>query len=493
MKAKRILAIVLTFVMLMGTLLLTACNSTGDDPVKDTTTAQKPSDTTKPVGGGDEEKQPTREDAEPTSDKNYSGRTVNILTLTGSSLLQGQENDVQSISDMLATRTLYIEEKYDIEMMLTCVDGREDMSTLQASYLGGDQLYDMIAPHPTINLAPLMQSGMLQDLNDSAAFGGYIDLTKLWWNQSQVEAFNVNDRLFIGSPDFNLNKRGVSVLVMNKETWDNMYQDEDIYDVVFDGKWTLDKMIDVVNENYDETADEYGYVGSNGIGGFYTGVGGTLLVKGEDGGWVHKYDVDLCSTLAEKLYAMLIGPQALLEQYYYSGFPTSNVWKAFSEGRGLLQAMDIDYFGKLLATLDFQTAYVPYPKLNEQQEKYLGGGGTGFMGIPNDAKDLEFCGLIMENVNWHTYHYFRPIYFDSYLSVMVSKNENDYKVIEMAVNNGVFDFGNILDNSGLEPGTAAGMWTEVIVNNLSTDVASYIEEHEEANNEKFQAILDEIY
>lgn len=491
---KRILAITLAFVMLIGTLLLTACNSTEDPPVTDdTTTAQKPSDTTKPVGG-EEEKEPTREDAEPTSDNDYSGRKVNILVRQGSSLLEGQENDVQSISDEIVKRTLYIEDKYNIEMMLTPVGDRDDMPTLQGSYLNGDQLFDMIAPHPTINLAPLMASGMLQDLGDSATLGGHVDLTKLWWNQSQVEGFTVKGKLFIGSPDFNLNKRGVHLLVLNKETWDSVYQDENIHDIVFDGNWTIQKMIDVMSENYDEQAKEYGFVGNTSIAAFfYTGIGGKLLVKDENGDWIHKFDVDVCSALAEKLYSMLIGPQTLLEHYYYNGFATSEVWKTFSEGRALIQAMDIDYFGKMLAAVPFQTAYIPYPKLNDQQDKYYSYGGTGFMGIPNDAKDLEFCGLIMETANWYTYHKLRPIYFDSYLSVMVSKNENDYKVIEMVVNNGIFDFGEILDSSGLEQGTAVGMWVDVIVENLSTDVASYIEEWEDANNEKFQTFLREIY
>jgi hypothetical protein len=142
----------------------------------------------------------------------------------------------------------------------------------------------------------------------------------------------------------------------------------------------------------------------------------------------------------------------------------------------------------MLASIEFDTAYIPYPKLNEQQEKYLGGGGTGFMGIPNDAVDLEFCGLIMETFNWHTYHYFRPIYFDSYLSVLISKNENDYKIIEMAVNNGVMDLGGFVDTSGL----ATVIFTEVIINNMSTDVASYIEQYQDFSNNIIQGVLDDI-
>ena len=488
--SKRLLAIALSIVMLFGTLLMTACNSTDQEPVtEDTTTAQSAEDTTVPVG---EEKEPTREDEEPSSDKDYSGTKVHIIARDGPakcSLLQGNENDVQSISDSIAKRTMYIEEKYKVEMSVEGVGDTADYPKLQASYLGGDQLYDFIAPHPTNNIVPLMTSGMLQDLHDSAALGGYIDLTKLWWNQSQVEAFTIGDRLFVGSPDFNLNKRGVSLLVLNKETWDTVYPDENIYELIFDGKWTLDKMIDVLNENYDEEAGTYGYAGNNtNIHGFYIGAGGKYMVKDENNNWILQFDVDACSTFAEKMYSMLIGPQTFLEQYYYSGYPTSNVWKTFESGKALIHEMDIDYFGKMLAAVEFQTAYIPHPKLNEQQDKYYNNAGCGFMGIPNDAKDLELCGLLMESFNWYTYHNFRPIYIDSYLSVLIAKNENDYKIVEMALNNGVKDLCEFVDTSGL----ASTMFKEVVINNNSTDVASYIASYESFANGIIQGVLNDI-
>lgn len=492
---KRILAVVLTFVMLLGTLLLTACNSTDEPSVTDdTTTAQKPTDTTVPVGNGEEEKQPAREDEAPTADVDYTGRTFRILTLPDSSLFEPTQTDAQSIGDVITKRTLYMEETFGIEWDLEMVDGREDYSTLQASYLGGDQLYDAIVPHPTINLAPLMMSGMLQDLNDSSAFGGKLDTSKLWWNQSSVDAYNVNDRLFIAVCDLTLNKRGFSVVVLNKDKYDNVYQDEDIFDIVFDGHWTLQKMADVALENYDETTEEYGFALNSGhVRYFFYSCGETLLKRGEDGDLVHKYDVEKVSKIVDKVYNIVIGPQTLQDSWYNSSFPECNAWKSFSEGNTLMLYMDLGAFGHMIAAVDFQTAFLPLPKLDEAQDKYYTEAGNGNLAIPNDAKDLEFSAVMLESLNWHSYHYFRPVYFDSYLSVMVSKNENDYKVLEMLLNNSLYDLGEVLDSAGLEPGRATGMFKTVIIENLSKDVASYIEENEEACNEMFQEYLGEIY
>lgn len=492
MNAKRILAIVLAFVMLLGTLLLTACNSTSNDPVTDdTTTAKKPDDTTKPVGGGDE-KVPAREDAEPTTDENYSGRTWNVLDAEGSDFFIPNGSKAQTIEDVVAKRTLYIEEKYDIEIVPYPYSGHSDYTTLQASYLGGDQLYDLILPHPTINFTPLITSGMLQDLNDSATLGGHIDTTKLYWQQGMVESYTINGRLFMCAGDATL---GVgSFVVLNKAKYDATYPEEDIYDVVFDGKWTMQKVIDLATENYDEEAGEFGYSMHQGhVSEFYFSCGETLLKRTEDGGYELKYDVDRCEKIAEKVYNLVIGPQTHLDTWYNGTFLTTEAWKGFASQNIFMLYMDVGAFGNMVSTLDFSTAYLPTPKYDEAQENYLHVAGGGFMGIPNDAKDLPFAALMLETLNWYSYHNYRPVYIDSYLSALLAKNENDYKIFNMYLNNGVYDMGYILDSSGLESGRAVGMFKTVIIENLSYNVSSYIEEWEEACNTKFQETLQEIY
>ena len=493
MKAKRILTVMLAVVMLLGTLLLTACNSTDEPPVTDdTTTAQKPTDTTVPVGGGEGDggKPAAKEDAAPTADEDYKGRKFNILTLPGTSMIAGQADDSQQISDVIAKRTIYVEETFGIELMLTEVDGAQDYATLEASYLGGDRMYDLVAPHPTNNFAAFMMSGMLQDLNDSVAFDGKLDTSKLWWNQSQVENYEVNDKLFFGVCDITLNKRGFSLIVLNKEKYDNIYTDENIFDIVFDGKWTIQKVTDIALENYNENTDEYGYSMHSGhVRYFFYSAGETLLKKDENGDWVHKYDVSKTSEIAERVFNLVTGPQTFLDQWWNSTFPTCEAWKKFSGEKSLMLYMDLGAFGHMIAAVDFQTAFLPLPMLNEQQDTYYMEAGNGCLGIPNDANDLEYSAVILESLNWHSYHYFRPVYFDSYLSVMVSKNEEDYRVLEMLLNNSIYDLGEMLDTSGM----ATGMFKEVIINNLSYDVASYIEQYEGFVDGIIQGVLDEIY
>lgn len=490
--SKRILAIVLAFVMLLGTLLLTACNSTDEPPVTDdTTTAKKPDDTTKPVGG-DEEKEPTREDASPETTENYTGRRYGILACDTTTFLEPSETMAQTLADVTIKRTMYIEDTYGIEFDMNAVYGHDDYTTLQASYLGGDQLYDLIMPHPTVNFTTIITSGMMQDLNDSTALGGHIDTTKLWWNQSNVETYTIDGRLFFCNSDAQL---GIgSFIVMNKDRYDAAYPEEDIYDVIFDGKWTMQKVIDIATENYDKDAGEYGYTMHRGhVSGFYFSCGETLLKRTSDGGYELKFDVDKTENIAKKVYDLVIGDHALLDQWWNSTFLDCTAWKTFSSQDAMMIYMDIGAFGYMVATLDFQTVYTPLPKFDEKQEKYLSVAGGGCVGIPNDSKDLEFAAFILEVYNWYSYNYYRPVYIDSYLSALIAKNENDYKIFNMYLDNRYYDLGYILDSVGIESGKAIGLLTNVVVENLSTDVASYIEQYEDSCNTQFQEIISEIY
>ena len=93
--------------------------------------------------------------------KDFGGKEVVILSLKGCTLLQGTAEDGDLISQALAERTDYVENRYKVAMSVFEVDDGKDYSTLYNSYSAGLQSYDMVAPHPTKFLATMMASGMM--------------------------------------------------------------------------------------------------------------------------------------------------------------------------------------------------------------------------------------------------------------------------------------------------------------------------------------------
>lgn len=466
----------LSFVFLLGTLALFSCGKEEED-----------TDVTTVATAGEE-----GEDRLPAPEvKDYGGKVFNILTLTGSSLLEGVDGDSEQISSALVERTLWCESTYNIDLQLSMVNDGNDYTAFQNSYLGGLREYDMIVPHPTKFLASMMSSGMMQDLGDCA----HIDLSKPWWNQSVVENYTIKDKLFFGVSDFNLNKRGFSVIIVNMERFGALF-DDDLYSVIDEGKWTVDRMKEyavIAAEPSDNPTEAVYGLSVISVSGLYYAFGETLLKRNDAGDLELKWDVDRCSAIAEKIYGLVIGDHCLQDKYYNNTFVNSDTWAALSGGRLLMMSIDIGAHGHMLRNLDYETAYAPPPKYDEAQASYHQICGAGFVGIPNDAKDLEMSALILEALNWHSYYNFRPAYFDTYMSYIVSKNEHDYKVLEMVLDNTVYDLGFTLDSAGTTTGLALGMFDTVVCENLSTNVASYIETNEKAANNAFQNIIKDIY
>lgn len=418
-------------------------------------------------------------------------REVIILALEGASLTKGSSTDPDMINEALIQRAKYVEETYDVTVVQNEVPDGQDYNSLMTSYSSGLHAYDLIAPHPTKFLVSMMTSGLLQDLRSL----DYFDFTQLWWNQSQIENFTINGKLFFGVCDFNLNKRGFSTLLMNREMFGNYYPGQDPYDIVFNGEWTMEKMKEMVLSVYDDTSDNpiYGYIinENGGFGSFYE-CGETLLKPDEDGKLTFKYDLEKCSVIAKKLYDIVCGPQTLKVKWFNSSFATGDGWTTFASKRALIIEFDL-YFANLMKDLTFETVFLPGAKLDENQKNYRALCGTGFIGVPVDAPDADCSALILEVFNRYSYTNFRPVYFDSYLAYRISKDPRDRQVLQLILDNTVYDLGFNIDDNGATAGKASGMLRTVVYQNMSTNVASYIEQYEDTIRKEFEQTLSEIY
>lgn len=473
--AKRILSLFMVLLLLLSALLSVSCKKKEEEDDGSTVT------TTADGGEGMIEAPPV---------KDYEGRVFNILTLTGSSLLEGVEGDSEAVSNALAARTVWCKETYNIDLQLTTVPDGNDYQAFQNSYLGGLREYDLIVPHPTKFLATMMASGMMQDLGECSE----INLSNPWWNQSQVENYNISGKLFFGVSDFNLNKRFPGVYTVNQDMFKSLF-DEDVYELVKNGDWTFDKIkefaIAAAEPNENKELAVYGYAVNNSVAGFYYWSGEKLLTRNESGNLELKFDVERCSDIADKVKGVVMGDHCLMDKYYNASFANSDTWKAFSGGRLLMMQFDLGAHGSMLREVEFETAYAPPPKYDKDQENYTQICSAGFVGIPNDAKDISCSALVLEALGWHSYYNFRPVYIDTYMSYILSKNENDAKMLNLVLDNTIYDLGYVLDSQGTTTGLALGMMNAVVIDGQG--VASYIETNEKKANNSFQEIIQNIY
>lgn len=385
-----------------------------------------------------------------------------------------------------AQRTNTIQDKYGV--VIKYEDTSDDYKAIQNSSMGGLHAYDMMLPHPTQSVTALMTSGLLADLQSME----YTYLDKPWWNQSQVENYTVNGKLYFGVSDLTLNMQGFSGYVMNETLYKQWGYEENLYTLMFGGGWTVEKMKElVVNTGLDAggIGDIYGLTcNTYTISNFFFGSGEKILNKDADGYPTLKLDVDKCQSIAEKCYDIIWGQYSFRDQSYNAGFPTSTMWKTFAGGQSLFQTLDFCSFSYLLRNIEFDLAFFPQPKYDENQSDYRTICAAGFIGIPKDAQDYNYSSLILEALSYHSYKNFRSAYYDVYLSYQVSQTDEARRALEVVYGSVFYDLGYTLDD-----GSILNMLYKVVIEGGDSDVASYIAKNEaisrNAFNEKTQKMF----
>lgn len=73
-------------------------------------------------------------------------------------------------------------------------------------------------------------------------------------------------------------------------------------------------------------------------------------------------------------------------------------------------------------------------------------GGHAALGIPKSVTDLEFVGIITEALNAESHKIVFPAYYEIALKVKYAHDDESVKMLDMIVENRIFDFGYVYDN-----------------------------------------------
>ena len=80
-----------------------------------------------------------------------------------------------------------------------------------------------------------------------------LDFEKPWWPSNLIEQSTINDKLYFVSGDISANVIYAMYVIFFNKGIQNEFKLEDPYQLVHDGKWTLDKMIDYSKGIYSDT------------------------------------------------------------------------------------------------------------------------------------------------------------------------------------------------------------------------------------------------
>lgn len=463
---------------LLSASVITACGGdTSDTQTADTTAAATETETVDP-----NDRSQIKDNLP--SDLDYAGRTFTTMVASpgdqGPFIAGAEESTGDIVEDAVIARNLAVEERLGVDLVYevrTDVDGANIDAEVSKFLLAGDSTYDLFVGHQW-GLTKLLTGGGIVPAEEL----DYIELTQPWWWKEYMDELSLGGEThyyFVG--DFFLHAlRSANVVVFNKELYANYYDDaNELYQLVLDGKWTVDRMaelaksvyVDLNNGGATDVDDQLGYVSWATYAStdpFVYGSDIEFVKRTADGGIEFQMISDDAVTLCDKLVDFFWQPGT------FTGCKSdAELFAAFSSGKALF--MGGSSFAKVENIRDMECDFgiIPCPKFDEAQANYrtLVHDG-GYVGAVNgSSENLDAAGAILEALNAETYRSVTPVYYETALKVKYTRDDTSAQMIDLVhdtlMTNFIYAYNYALDNIGLQYRT--------LITNKSKDYVSQIE------------------
>ena len=488
MQKKKILALLLAALLTAPTLV--AC-SEGETETGTTTTDTTNTADTEVVETETETTRAQIQDNLP--DKDFDGANFHLLTRERFyDDFMPEELTGEVLNDTLYARNSKIMETYNVTLSYTApacdwyAPAMAWNKTLETSVMAGDGAYDLVAGYAAA-MPYIVPKGILLNWHDVP----HIDLTQPWWSEKVSDALTVNGNLFLLTGDYSLS------------LWDNMYSFlfdkqvaldyniEDLYSLVREGGWTMDKLQELANiVSHDANGDGkwnendvYGLISnfSTAIDTFQIACQMDIISHTDDGG----LEVTLLSEKAVDIVEKVVKLYNDSHGAYMKDEDLNGLNNMFTSDQALFYATYFDTISEL-RSMETDFGILPYPKLNEAQAHYASTSRDNFdlFVLPLDIKDPEMSGIITEAMCAESYRTVVPAYYDVVLKSKSSRDEESAEMIDLIRDSLTFDFGYLCSSSLKD----VGHIFVGLVRKNKTDLASNYAAGESAT----QAALDEM-
>ena len=394
------------------------------------------------------------------------------------------ETGVQ-INDMVYEANRNVEERYNVNLTHIEQSAWDKMDEVRNLILAGDDAFDIAFTHDS-GAGSLALEGMFYNLYEVP----HLNFDQPWWPKYSVDSITINDKMYLISNCISYYGFHATRTIFFNQDLISKYDMESPYDLVYNNQWTLDKLIEMSKNVYDDTNGN-GTVDYTDIRGFamtvpyclFENFGFEAWGKADDGSlYLDTYN-DASIALMDKLVDWLCSDNPAV---YYSNKHTgrqeadsSCIW--FSQGNLLFSYGAIGHHLVSLTSSDINYGILPMPKVDASQEDYIC-ACTELPGvIPLTVSDIDRTGMIVEAMSAEAYRTVYPNYYEYALKGRYATDEDSVRMIDIMFENRVLSYSYIFAGSG------GGL--QQVVNNVLTQGGNFSSYYEK-NATKEQTRID---
>ncbi len=360
------------------------------------------------------------------------------------------------------------------------------------SVLAGDHAFDAAAIHSTSACAALI----VADAVLSFDYLEYCDLSKPWWIQNFTENCSMFDEAYFAINSSCYGYYSMAACILFNKDLANEYELPDLYQLVRDGEWTVDKMTELT-KNFSQdlngdgiydgedliavTSNDHSYINF-----WYGAFRQSTVEKGENDAPTYLVNTPRMASIVQKLNTLFnTGSRGVIHKM---DVERKEYLDAFAEGRVLFRVASAS---DAIALREYGVNFgiIPLPKFDENQEQYGSWVDPWHLTIcvPIDNEDPERTSVILETMAYYSYRMVYPAVVEQQLFGSGTRDLESLEMLEKYIfPNVYFDFGYIYDGWGV--GYSSLLRT--LLPKGSTDLSSFVAGRKGKAESHFNSLYD---
>lgn len=384
------------------------------------------------------------------------------------------------VNDAVYNRALSVMNRFNVNISKVLVS--DTANAMKTTVKAGDNTCEIAACY-AYYITPLALNGSFFNWLDF----NYLDLSQPWWPNSLSDDIIIDNSLYFISGDISLKLLQYTYCMFFNKTIAEDWNIPNLYDLVLEGKWTLDKYIEVTSgvsmdlngDGKYTDADLYGTMNNHYCDVRYACYNTPLSGKDADGFLTLNVMSEKFIDIYTKLY----------DYYHTSNSVTVHVDKMPSINMFIRdQLMIFPYLivgAENMREMASDYGIIPYPKYDENQENYATSAHDNYslmcvpVTVPLDK--LDMIGAVTEAMAAESYRTVTPAYLEVTLKNKLMRDATSKAMIDIITSNIKFDPMHIYSNSISD---VAHIWREVW--NGTQDIASWYAKKEKAYNKSLE-------
>jgi len=452
---KKSLSVLLAAVLLASS--LAACSTNTENAADEQKNNQ--SSTQTPAADLTEEEETARFLDSMPEEMDFEGRGLNFLLTEGSNgnitelSIWAEEDTGEVVDTAVYQRNLTVTDRLNIVINQPEVntDWSGNANVIRNMVSAGSTDYDIFGAYQYYGIV-IGSEGILYNLNNKENFP-YNDFDREYWGTGYMKNMSFDgSKYYWATGDIALRYTGgMYVTYVNSTIFSNYYPELNLYSIVDEGEWTMDKVSELASAAYVDLNgngsvdgnDQFGFVTqSNDLtDGIAAGCMVDFSTRDENNVPVISLDNEWTYKFWDKYYALMFNNEACMLNPVGTDDSVA-IMTAFSAGQFMMTDNKLYQSPIYLRDMEDDFKILPMPKLDDTQPHYntrIHDSCTLF-GVPVSIGGTECLSATLEALASESFKEVTPAYYEIALKVKFTRDSDSGRMIELCHENISIDF-----------------------------------------------------